>query len=482
MSLSVRHTKVASLSGLSFQQLLLLAFLLIGGLLGASSLRAIFTLEQLMVQSRQGASEAIQLSAAAQALNARSQTLERSARQSLVLGDAQLRRRFEEGARDTRDILQRLELNGLQPDLAAKWLAHLGQVARLLDAPASQSLDNERAAAATFLEIDALNAIISQQVQDINARRSDALQEKIEASRREVTHQVVGVIVLALVLALALGIWLARPFKRLESAIRRLGENELAQPVDIAGPVDIRRVGQQLEWLRVRLLELDADKARFLRHVSHELKTPLASMREGVALLQDGITGELSPGQSEVVSILHQNTLVLQGEIEALLRFNAAAFEARQLRRTPTDLLALLEAQVEAQRLQWQARKLDVSVEGRPVTLPLDADKIASAVGNLLSNAIRFSPQGGAIRIVLSHLPGAIRVDFVDQGPGVDENDRSRIFEPFYRGVRQPQDAARGTGIGLSIVHEYITAHGGRVELVEDGPRTPFRIELPHAS
>lgn len=482
MSVSARHSKVASLSGLSFQQLLLLAFLLIGGLLGASSLRAIFTLEQLMVQSRQGASEAIQLSAAAQALNARSQTLERSARQSLVLADAQLRRRFEEGAHDARDTMQRLELNGLPPELAAKWLAHLEEVSRLLDAPAAQSLENERVAAATFLEIDALNAIISQQVQDLNTRRSDALQEKIEASRREVTHQVVGVIVLALVLALALGIWLARPFKRLENAIRRLGENELARPVDIAGPVDIRRVGQQLEWLRVRLLELDADKARFLRHVSHELKTPLASMREGVALLQDGITGELTPGQSEVVSILHQNTMVLQGEIEALLRFNAAAFEARQLRRTPTDLLALLEAQVEAQRLQWQARKLDVAVEGRPVILPLDADKIASAVGNLLSNAIRFSPQGGTIRIVLSQLPGAIRVDFVDQGPGVDENDRSRIFEPFYRGVRQPQDAARGTGIGLSIVHEYITAHGGRVELVEDGPRTPFRIELPHAS
>lgn len=482
MSISVRHPKVASLSGLSFQQLLLLAFLLIGGLLGASSLRAIFTLEQLMGQSRQGAAEAIQLSAAAQNLNARSQTLERAARQSLILADTQLRRRFEEGAREAREILQRLELNGLPLEQSRRWQAHLAEVALLLDAPAGQSLENERVVAAMFLEIDSLNALISQEVQDINARRSNELQDKIEGSRREVTHQVVGVIVLALVLALLLGVWLARPFKRLENAIRLLGDNELAQAVDIAGPVDIRRVGQQLEWLRVRLLELDADKARFLRHVSHELKTPLASLREGVALLQDGITGELSPGQSEVVAILHQNTLVLQGEIEALLRFNAAAFEARQLRRSNTDLVALLEAQVEAQRLHWQSRKLEVTVEGKPVVLPLDADKIASAVGNLLSNAIRFSPQGGAIRIVLSHLPGRIRVDFVDQGPGVDENDRSRIFEPFYRGIRQPQDAARGTGIGLSIVQEYITAHGGRVELVEDGARTPFRIELPHAT
>ncbi|RYF25742.1 MAG: HAMP domain-containing protein [Comamonadaceae bacterium] len=482
MSMFVRQAKVATLSGLSFQQLLLLAFLLIAGLLGASSLRAIFTLEQLMVQSRRGAAEAIQLNTSAQHLNARSQTLERAARQSLVLADAQLRRRFDEGARDAQDILQRLESNGLPHDQAENWRAHLAGVAELVDGPSALSLENERAVAAMFLEIDALNAVIAQEVQDINTRRSNALQDKIEASRREVTHQVVGVIVLALALALLLGVWLARPFKRLEHAIRLLGENDLAQSVEIAGPVDIRRVGQQLEWLRVRLLELDADKARFLRHVSHELKTPLASMREGVALLQDGVTGELLAGQREVVDILHQNTLVLQSEIEALLSFNAAAFEARQLRRSNTDLLALLEAQVEAQRLQWQARKLEVVVEGKPAVLPLDAEKMASAVSNLLSNAIRFSPPGGTIRIVLSHLADCIRVDFIDQGPGVDENDRSRIFEPFYRGVRQPQDAARGTGIGLSIVQEYLSAHGGRVELVVDGPGTPFRIELPHVA
>ncbi|AVS60912.1 two-component sensor histidine kinase [Paracidovorax avenae] len=477
-----RQQGVAALEGLSFQQMLLLAFLLIAGLQGASSLRAIFTLEQLMVQSRNGAAEAIQLNAAAQSLNARGQTLERAARQSLVLADRSLRRRFDDISREAHEILQRLETKGLPPELAAQWRAHLAQVTALLDGPPALSLDNERAVAGLFLELDGVNGAIAQSVQDINTRRSAELQEKIEASRREVTHQVVGVIVLALALALALGIWLARPFKRLEHAIRLLGENELAQSVEIPGPVDIRRVGQQLEWLRVRLLELDADKARFLRHISHELKTPLASMREGVALLQDGVTGELGAGQREVVDILHQNTLVLQGEIEALLRFNAAAFEARQLHRAPTDLLTLIEAQVETQRLQWQARKLDVVVEGRPVTLPVDAEKIASAVGNLLSNAIRFSPQGGRILIQLIRFEDRIRIDVTDEGPGVHENDRARIFEPFYRGVRQPEDAARGTGIGLSIVQEYVAAHGGRVSLVEAGERTPFRIELPHAS
>ena len=171
----------------------------------------------------------------------------------------------------------------------------------------------------------------------------DALQAGFERSRQQLTQLVTGSILLAAVMALGFGVWLARPFQRLEKAIVGLGENRLDLPIDIPGPPDVRRVSQQLEWLRLRLTELDADKARFLRHVSHELKTPLASLHEGVAVLGDGVAGALSPSQAEVVNILQHNTQLLQSQIEALLRFNAAAFEARQLKRERTDLRALLD-------------------------------------------------------------------------------------------------------------------------------------------
>jgi len=171
--------------------------------------------------------------------------------------------------------------------------------------------------------------------------------------------------------------------------------------------------------------------------------------------------------------------MLLQGQIEALLRFNAAAFEARQLRRRRTDLLALLHEQVETQRLQWQARGLTVEVRGEPLALPVDADKLGTAVANLLSNAIRFSPAQGSIVLTVLPLPGRVCIDIADQGPGVAERDRERIFEPFYRGEHQPEGAVRGTGIGLSIVQEYIAAHGGRVTLLGDGSGAHFRIELP---
>mgnify|MGYP006161812997 FL=1 len=466
----------------SFPQLLLVAFVLIGALLGAAALRALFSLDTIMAQSRESTTQAIALSTAAQSLSERSLTMERAARQALVLGDRQLRQRFEEAAGHARDILRRLESNELPPEFSRQWLQQLSDVEALLDGSPDTALDRERAVARAFRELDGHSAAIAQQVQAIIGNRNDALQDRVEKSRRQLTQQVLGSIALAAVMALGFGVWLARPFQRLEKAIVGLGENRLDLPIDIPGPPDVRRVSQQLEWLRLRLTELDADKARFLRHVSHELKTPLASLHEGVAVLGDGVAGPLNPSQAEVVSILQHNTQLLQHQIEALLRFNAAAFEARQLRREPTDLLALVEEQIETQRLRWQSHQLSVRAEGPSMVLPVDREKMASAIGNLLSNAIRFSPQGGLVRLVLQDDAGRACLDVIDQGPGVAEADRDRVFEPFYRGERQPTDTVRGTGIGLSIVHEYIGAHGGRVQLLPARNGAHFRIELPHAS
>ncbi|MGC1174353.1 ATP-binding protein [Polaromonas sp.] len=469
------------LERVSFRQLLVVAFLLIASLLAAASLRALFTLEQLTMQSRDGAVRALDLSAAAQSLSERSVAMERTARQSLVLADRVLRQRFDEAAGEARQVLARLGSQDVPEALANDWRDHLEAVTRLLSGPPDTALDRDRQVADEFRELDRINAAIAQQVRQTIATQNRSLLDTLETRRRQLTQQVIGAIGLAVLMALAFGIWLTRPLNRLEKAIIGLGENRLDEAIRIDGPADLQLVGQRLDWLRLRLVELDADKSRFLRHVSHELKTPLASLREGVSLLEDGVAGELSANQREVAKILRHNTSLLQGQIEDLLRFNAAAFEARQLRREKTDLLQLIEEQVESQRLQWRARDLQVSVEGKAVQAEVDRDKLGTVMANLLSNAIRFSPTGGRIRIRLSRLAEVVRIDLEDEGPGIALDDQARIFEPFYRGERQPPQAVRGSGIGLSIVHEYIAAHGGRVQLLPDGPGAHFRIELPHA-
>lgn len=479
------------LNRFSFRQLLLVAFLLIAGLLSAASLRGLFTLEGLLAQSAFGAQEALRFSAAAQLIGERSVEMERAARQFLVLGDQALRQRFDDAAEPAVQALAQLARSPGAADHVTRWQDQLALVRSQLDsAPAKagerlsgaasiRAVEREQALTGAFRELDGLNAAIAEQVRLDTEARNQALLLELENRRVALAKQILGAIGVAGALALVFGLWLARPLKRLEVAIVDLGENRLDKAIDIRGPADVRLIGQRLEWLRLRLAELDADKARFLRHVSHELKTPLATLREGVSLLEDGVTGVLNDKQREVASILQHNTVVLQGQIEALLRFNAAAFEARRLVRRKTELVALVHALAAAQRLQWQARQLGINVVGEPLWAEVDPDKLGMALGNLLSNAIRFSPPGATIHCAVSREAGRACIDIVDAGPGVAPGDRVRIFEPFYRGERQPVGATRGSGIGLSIVHEYITAHGGQVELLPDGPGAHFHIELP---
>jgi two-component system sensor histidine kinase GlrK len=466
----------------SFRQLLVIAFLLIAALLGAASLRALFTLEDLTQQSRSNAARALELSGAAQSLSERSVSMERTSRQSVVLDDRVLRERFNEEVREATEILDGLARENIPAARARQWRAHLQAMAGLLTGPPDTALDRERQLTQEFRELEGINAAIAMQVQQAIQQRNKSLEGKLEASRQQLAQQVTWAIGLAVAMALAFGIWFTLPLRRLENAIVGLGENRLDQVIAIQGPADLALVGQRLNWLRLRLVELDADKSRFLRHISHELKTPLASLREGVSLLEDGVAGELSSDQREIAQILRHNTGVLQSQIEDLLRFNTAAFEARQLHRQSVDLLQILEEQVYAQRLQWRARDLTVTVAGEPLLMEIDVEKIGTALANLLSNAIRYSPAKGQVRLELSHQRGFARIDIHDQGVGVAEADRERIFEPFYRGERQPTDVVRGSGIGLSIVHEYIAAHGGSITLMPDQPGAHFRIELPHAS
>ena len=470
----------------SFRQLLVMAFLLVAALLGAASLRAVFTLEELTLQSRDSGLRALQLSADAQSLAERSMSMERSSRQSVVLDDRGLRERFHEEAEEAGQTIDVLAREGKSLAAAQRWRQQIQSIARLLNGPPETALDRDRQLTQAFRALDGVNVAIAQQVRQTLQSQNQALVDQLEDSRQRMMQQVSWAIALAVAMALTFSIWFTRPLKRLEQAIVGLGENRLNASIAIAGPADLALIGEQLNWLRLRLVELEADKARFLRHISHELKTPLASLREGVSLLQDGVGGVLSEDQREIVQILGHNAGVLQGQIEDLLRFNAAAFEARQLHRQRVDLLHLVEAQVETQQLQWRRRELQVTVvsempTGTPIRLEIDADKISTALGNLLSNAIRFSPAGGLIRITLGTRPGLALIQIDDEGSGVAESDRLRIFEPFFRGERQPAGAVRGSGIGLSIVHEYIAAHGGRIELLPKQPGAHFRIEIPYA-
>ena len=473
------------LNRISFRQMLLIGFLSIAGLLAAASLGGLLTLERLTVQSREAVVRAARMSSEVQQLGDRGVSMERAARQYAVLEDHALRQRFEEDADDAEHLIGQLRAQGLAAPPLDAWKRKLAEVRALMDTPRAPNplaaRKRETDLLARFRELGAQTGTLAEEVRRHAETSNRVLQDKLENGRVLLGQQVLGAIALAALLSLLFGIFLTRPLRRLERAIAGLGENRLDDRIEIPGPADLRSIGQRLDWLRLRLAELDADKARFLRHDSHELKTPLAARREGTALLEDEVAGPLNGKQKEVARILRDNTAVLQRQIEDLLRFNAAAFEARDLKPRRTELMSLIQGTIDHQRLQWQARGLQVNLSGGPLEADVDPAKIAAAFGNLLSNAIRFAPPGGRVDITLARQDGQLIIDLRDDGPGVAPADQARIFEPFYRGERQPDDALKGTGIGLSIVKEYIAAHGGHIDLLPATQGAHFRVTLPCA-
>jgi len=473
---------------ISFRQILLFGFVSVAGLLVAASIGGLLTLERLADRGRDTVLESARLTGAVRQLGERGVSLERSARQFLVLEDRSLRQRFEADADECErllGVLREHEGSELDPQALQSWQDQLTEIRRLLDEAARSagvsgpSRKREQSLAARFRELSTLTPSLADGVRRQVQSSNGTLQLQLEAGRVRVGQQVLGALGLAAVLSLTIGLWLTSPLRRLEQAIVGLGENQLDAPINVRGPADLHALGQRLDWLRLRLAELDADKARFLRHVSHELKTPLAALREGVALLEDEVAGALNPKQREVARILRDNTALLQRQIEDLLHFNAAAFAARHLEREPIELTTFIESVIDTQRLQWQGRELQVRVQGGPLQAEIDPAKLGVALGNLLSNAIRFTPVNGHITFTLARHGHRAVIDLQDDGPGIAPADRPLVFEPFYRGERQPEDALRGTGIGLSIVKEYIAAHGGQITLLPSERGAHFRISLP---
>ena len=277
-----------------------------------------------------------------------------------------------------------------------------------------------------------------------------------------------------------LTIGVGRPLRQLDRAISELGEGTFTNPIAVRGPHDLERLGVQLEWLRQRLLELAHERNRFLRHMSHELKTPLANIREGTELLMDGAVGELDSNQREVTGILRENGIKLQRLIENLLSFSAWQTSRVGLAATVFRLRPLEKQVLENQQptLLSQRVRLDVRIDD--VTLLADRGKIRLILENLVSNAVKYSPKGGTIHLQASTpiaAAGARRRRRRPRHPGGGSGTRVRSFSiPAAR--RTP--AVKGTGIGLSVVLEFVAAHGGTIQIIDGQyPGAHFRITMP---
>ena len=311
----------------------------------------------------------------------------------------------------------------------------------------------------------------------------ESLDEEASVARKRLLWQSATLVPITILLAAIFSVLIARPIRRLSSAISHLGEGKFSDPIAVTGPPELRALGTRLDWLRERLLEADQSKNMFLRHMSHELKTPLASLREGTELLTDGSVGRLTKTQSEVAEILHGNCLQLQTLIENLLDFSAWQQDALRLNVSHFNIGTLIDTIVDQHQLEIDRKKLSIEVRATTIELSADRPKLRTAIDNLFANAVKFSPQFGRIVIAITTDGQQARLDVYDDGPGVASAEQDLVFEPFYQGSSDAGTSVRGTGIGLSVVRECARAHQGKVEVMEVSRGGHFRLSLPiHAA
>jgi two-component system sensor histidine kinase GlrK len=326
---------------------------------------------------------------------------------------------------------------------------------------------------------DLANSIAASGNTQIDARLAE-MQYQTSRTQKRLFWQSALLAPLTLIAILALTLSIGRPLRAIDRAISELGRGTFSRSIEVAGPRDLERLGAQLEWLRLRLLDLAQERNRFLRHMSHELKTPLANIREGAELLMDGAVGPLDNSQREVVAILRDNGIKLHRLIENLLSFSAWQKESVGLDLSEFRLRPLVKQVLESQQLTVVSQRVRLEVKVDDLMLRADRGKVRLIIENLLSNAIKYSPKGGTVYLHAAKQDTQLMIDVADAGSGIPSEERARVFEAFYTGRPPAGVQVKGTGIGLSVVLEFVNAHGGTIEIVDgEFPGAHFRIRMP---
>lgn len=458
---------------------------------------AIYSIDTLTKVSRITVYRAVKVTRESQVLLEKLNVMERSARQYFVLEDPLFFEAYEIAHEEfVASIHGLMGLVG-EDDLwrAMKELAagefevyrEMSVVKSIIDSTAPEGgyqplYDRQGMISRQFRELNRLVHGLSEQSSSLVRTEVGELDESYVDLKKKIFAQSSILLPVSIFLFVVFIYLIIRPIKQLDRAIRVLGGGDFETPIRVRGTRDFEYLGGRLNWLRQRLQQLEEDKQRFLRNVSHELKTPLAAINEGVGLLADEVVGELNAEQSDIVNILDSSSTKLDKLIEDLLDFSQLQSQTGEFTRENIDLRRLVGSVIQDYQINLKANEIKLSLRIEPIKIFGITDKFRIIVDNLLSNAVKYCPRGGEIRVSLTRDEKNVRLDIEDDGPGIAPEERKKVFDLFYQGKATRKAGIKGSGLGLAIVNECVSMHHGSIEVLD--PRTGksgafFRVLIP---
>ena len=309
--------------------------------------------------------------------------------------------------------------------------------------------------------------------------------ESTESSRAMFQDSVVGVVVAtgaiavvtAVALAALLGSRIARPLREIGAAARRVAEGDYEARIPREGPEEIVSLADSFNQMAAALEEQERMRREFIANAAHELRTPLTNLQGYLEALRDGVI-EPDPATFESLWDEADRLVRLSRSLDTLAAGDSGMRPPGAA--TDLDLTAIIRSAVELSRAAGRARELDLQLD-LPETLPArgDPDQLAQVIGNLLQNAVRYTPEGGRIAVRGERRRDDVLVSVVNSGEGIPAADLPHVFERFYR-VEKSRDRARGgAGIGLAIVRQLVESAGGSVGVESRDGTTRFWFSVP---
>ncbi|OGP93153.1 MAG: hypothetical protein A2157_14645 [Deltaproteobacteria bacterium RBG_16_47_11] len=289
-------------------------------------------------------------------------------------------------------------------------------------------------------------------------------------------------LIFGIVISLLINRSITRPLSILEKKTKDIGKGNFKEDLDISSPPELAGLAGAFNLMCNKLSELDKMKSDFFSSVTHELRTPLSTIKMGIVLLKEGIEGPLTEGQRGLLKVLEKETHLLMGLVNSLLDLSKMEAGMMRFQLEPKPIRPLIDQTIEEIGPLVEAKKinLEVVVTGALPIIKIDSERILQALRNIVGNAVKFTPEKGRVRISARRADHGVEVSVADTGPGIPAGNLITIFEKFQQATTEGSHLVKGTGLGLAIAKQIITHHGGKIWAESElGHGSTFIFVLP---
>ena len=329
--------------------------------------------------------------------------------------------------------------------------------------------------------LEELEKVQSSIQQNTNEKIMELYEAGVEAYQMAIV-MIAVLLVFGLTLSYLINRSITQPISVLVKKTRDIGKGDFKGNVNLSSPPELAELASAFNLMCNKLGELDQMKSDFFSTVTHELRTPLSSIKMGISLLAGGREGPLTEGQKELLTLVKQENNRMVGLVNAILDLSKMEAGMMTYEIEQKNIVPLIDQVVKEMKPLVETKKIRFESEvAEKLPIPkVDTERFLQVLRNVIGNALKFTPEGGRVNVSVRTIDEGLQISVADTGPGIPEKNLTTIFEKFQQVNTKGPYKTKGTGLGLAIAKQVITHHGGKIWAESKlGEGSTFFILLP---